>query len=113
MKSREFNLKGIIIILMILVPGIVNADEYNVVDVPGLNSAMNSAENTVGVADTINIAAGIYSIISTIFINDSTEASLALIGEGPGQTILDGNGATQILRIDTSGGAAPFTKKMA
>jgi len=107
MRSRILILMGTVFMLVILFWGTGGADEYYVSDAAGINSAMNSAENTVGMGDTINIAAGFYSITSTLYINDTSESSLALIGQGPGVTILDGNGTTQILRIDTSGGAGP------
>jgi hypothetical protein len=104
MRIRYLLPAATIFLLVFLIPGSGMCDEYNVVDVDGLNSAINSAENTVGIGDTINMAAGVYSITSTIYLSDPSEASLALIGEGPGQTILDGNGTTQILRINTTGG---------
>lgn len=94
MKTKGTYVVWAILILMVLVPWTVSGDEYNANDVGDLNAFMDSASNIPDLADTINIAAGMYSITSPIVYFDTSEASLDLVGVGPGLTVLDGNGVS-------------------
>ncbi len=66
-----------------------------------LQSALTAAESN-GEADTINIAAGVYNVTSTLSYSANEDFSLTLQGAGAASTILDGGNSVQVMHINTS-----------
>jgi hypothetical protein len=79
--------------------GTARADAFDVSTPQDLQSAITTAAGTVG-DDTINLAAGTYDIGSTVgSVNlrafdgsDGSSNGITMVGAGPSQTILDGDG---------------------
>src|SRR4030042_5039733 len=76
---------------------------FNVTNVTGLQNALTAAQSN-GQDDTINLAAGTYTLSSSLdYIPGESEAySLTIQGAGAWATILDGGNSTSILRIEQS-----------
>jgi hypothetical protein len=66
-----------------------------------LQSALVAAGSN-GQDDTINVAAGHYTVSATFSYVAAEQYSITVTGAGRGQTILDGGGANQIMTLDTS-----------
>ena len=73
------------------------ADTWNVDTAARLSEALSGAKN----GDTINIAAGTYSITSALYI----EASITIRGAGRDTTILDGGGSSRIFFVEAPSGS--------
>lgn len=71
---------------------------FDVTDAAGFQTALTTAQSN-GENDTVNVAAGTYSISSTLSYSSTENYSLTIIGAGATTTILDGGDSTQIMRI--------------
>lgn len=83
--------------------GVVLAATFNVSNPADFQTALTTAQGN-GEDDIINVAAGTYSITSTLTYQTTDGDSghtLTIQGVGAGLTVLDGNGTTQILLVDT------------
>jgi hypothetical protein len=100
-------LKGVISFVLLLaffaLPATTSAAVFNVTDVSGLQTTLNTAAAN-GENDIINVAAGNYNVTTTITYSPiaSEDYSLTVQGEGADSTILDGGDANQIMNIDTT-----------
>ena len=76
---------------------------FDVTNVTELQNALTAAQSN-GQDDTINLAAGTYTVSSRLdYIPDELENfSLTIQGAGAWATILDGGNSTSILRIEQS-----------
>ena len=82
----------------------LQAAVFDVTDSAGFQAALDTASAN-GEDDTINLAAGTYLTGGSTFTYTAAAAEdfgLTIVGDGVGQTILDGGNADQILSIDTS-----------
>ena len=75
---------------------------FDVSDVAGLATAIDDARNN-NADDIINVAAGTYSVIGTLWHNGGENFSLTISGAGPAATILDGGGTGRIMAIKAGG----------
>ena len=92
-----------IVVLCFFMFGSAEAAVFDVTNVTELQSALTAAQSN-GQDDTINLAAGTYTVSSRLdYIPDELEDfSLTIQGAGAWATILDGGNSTSILRIEQS-----------
>ncbi|NWF76531.1 MAG: choice-of-anchor D domain-containing protein, partial [Nitrospirae bacterium] len=90
------------LVLFLAIPSIMWSATFNVSDIPQFQSALTLASSN-GEDDTINVAAGTYTLTSTLtYTSTGTENhSLEIIGASSGSTILFGGNTAQILSINT------------
>ncbi|NWF76100.1 MAG: choice-of-anchor D domain-containing protein [Nitrospirae bacterium] len=101
--TRCFSLTAIVFIFSFVLSAACYGAVFNVSTPLELQQALNTASSN-SEDDTINIAAGTYSInITHIYIPTTENYSLTITGAGAGSTIFDGGGSVQILNIDTTG----------
>ncbi|MCP4683165.1 MAG: hypothetical protein GY864_12585 [Desulfobacterales bacterium] len=80
------------------------AGEYTVTTATALQNALTLAQSN-GENDTITVEPGTYNVSTTLTYTSTENRTLTLQGGDGGTATLDGGGAVQILRIDTSGAA--------
>jgi hypothetical protein len=90
------------LVLSLILPSVIWAATFNVSDVSQFQSALTIASSN-GEDDTINVAAGTYTITSTLTYTSTGDEnhSLEIIGAVSGSTILFGSNTAQILNINT------------
>ncbi|HEX7320450.1 MAG TPA: right-handed parallel beta-helix repeat-containing protein [bacterium] len=71
-------------------------------EVAEIQAALESAEAN-GRSDTIRIPAGIYNVGTTLTYHSEEGFPLYVVGDGTGETILDGQGSAQIMYLSTIG----------
>ena len=97
-----------VMVSVLVLAGTSWADVFDVDTAAELRTALTNAAGN-GENDTINIAAGTYSVgVSTFSYTPSLgppeeNFSLTIVGAGTGSTILDGGNTEQIMHIDTTG----------
>ena len=87
---------------------ISDAAVFNVANVTELEAALSTASGN-SEDDTINLAAGTYTVTSTLTYPAGDGQSLTIQGAGIGSTILDGGGGTQIFFTEDLGANVHFT----
>lgn len=76
---------------------------FNVTTPTEFQNALTTAQGNSG-ADTINVAAGTYSIATTLsHIPTGVGESLQIAGDGAATTILDGGGAVRVMDLQSDG----------
>jgi hypothetical protein len=107
MINKRYMIFGVVIFVVYFVlSATVYGAVFNVTNPTELQNALNRAKNN-GQDDTINVAAGIYNITTTLTYDASIDYpvenhALTIIGAGAGLTIFDGGGSVQVLYICTS-----------
>ena len=91
---------------LVFPPANLPAADFEVFSESQLRDALAEAADNDGQSDTIVIGPGKYFASPLPFIYDSSEdASITIIGAGPGHTILDGGGTERVLEVQASGGS--------
>lgn len=83
-------------------PGSGGAQVFDVSNEAQLRQAFIDSQLTVDGEDTINVAAGIYTVTTPFAHTQTANTPIIINGTGAGKTIFDGGDVSQILRIDTS-----------
>jgi hypothetical protein len=103
-KERRYNMKRVLfyaaVLLAVAMPFSAGADVFTVTTAPEFQTALTDAQSN-GQDDTINVAAGTYTLAATLTYNPSENYSLTIVGSGADQTILNGGGSVRILLITT------------
>ncbi|MFB3897548.1 MAG: hypothetical protein ACE14V_14725, partial [bacterium] len=106
MDTRNLRLLISIIWLLFFLPNLWAA-VFNVNSPVSFQSALNTAAAN-GASDTINVATGTYTIITTLTYTSFENYSLTILVAGIGSTILNGGNTRQILNLRSTGTGADF-----
>ncbi len=107
MTNKRYMILGVVIFVVYFVlSATVYGAVFNVANSTEFQNALIIAKSN-GEDDTINVAAGIYNITTTLTYDASIDYpvenhALTIIGAGAGLTIFDGGGSVQVLYICTS-----------
>jgi hypothetical protein len=99
-----------VVLVSMVVPALSTAATFNVNTVSGFQNALNTAAAN-GVNDTINVAAGTYTITTTLTFSSTENKALTVIGAGTGSTVLDGGNTTRLLSLETTEPSAALSIK--
>ena len=101
-KGKIFGPFLLVLVSILFYPVVVHSDVFNVTNEDELRQALSIAEDN-GEDDVINIGAGLYRTFGEPF-NFETDEDFALTieGEGAGVTILDGDGLSRVLSIQSN-----------
>jgi len=98
-------------IIFLMVPTVIQAATFNITDVPGFQTALNTAASN-GEHDTINVAAGTYYVISRLNYTSGENFDLTIHGAGNTITLLDGGGTSQVLWLSSVGTGSLFVDNL-
>lgn len=101
---RKIGAGAMLVVWVVALCVTAEAAIFDVATVLELQNALITAQAN-GEDDTINLAPGIYRLVSTLTYTpeEAEDYALTIQGQGPEITILDGGNATSILQIDQSG----------
>ena len=87
---------------LLLASAYLGAATFNVTNPTEFQTALTTAQAN-GLDDTINVAAGTYSIGSTLTYTTSQDYDLTIVGAGASTTLLDGGGSVPVMRLSGEG----------
>jgi hypothetical protein len=91
----------ILVTLVLALAGNTYAALFNVINVAQFQTALTTAQSNTQ-DDTINVAAGTYTLVASLTYDSSENNALTIVGAGAGLTILDGDNSVRILDMDTT-----------
>jgi archaellum component FlaF (FlaF/FlaG flagellin family) len=109
MTQNRTTLIGIGLLAISISRGIIlQAATFAVSDVSGIQSALNTAAHN-GENDTIEIAAGTYTLSTTLTFVSTENCTLTIHGVSSSQTILDGGLSVQVMNLEATQSASHIT----
>ena len=91
----------VLVTLVLALVGNTYAAVFNVNNAAQFQNDLITAQSNAQ-DDTINVAAGTYTLAGTLTYDSSENNSLTIVGAGAGSTILDGDNSVRILDMDTT-----------